>query len=310
MTVEQDALRKNFLEPEVRCETYISAERKAAWKAILDILEAFIGICERHNLRWAIDAGSLLGAVRHKGIIPWDDDIDVDMPREDYDKIQDILPVELPDYYFMQSSRTDPEYPITHLKIRDSRTTGIDPYHAGRKMRFNMGIFMDIFPVDGCPDDPKVQRAIEAKELRLRKIRRNAYVHICKTPWDWMKHIYGWTFFKLIGNERIYRMREDLFRKHSLQSCKMCTTAPSQLGYRPRATWPTECFASYVDLPFEYLTVKAPVGYLKILETTYGDWHKFVKDDHQHNGLILDATRCYKDVLIEQFGYSRKAFRR
>ena len=118
--------RESFLNPETRDGFLVEAGRKAVWKVLLDILETLIGICDRHGLQYSLIGGSLLGAMRHKGIIPWDDDIDIAMPRPDYEKLQQILPKELPPHLFMQTSATDFEYDITHVKIRDSRTTALE----------------------------------------------------------------------------------------------------------------------------------------------------------------------------------------
>ena len=85
----------------------------------LEILKIFDRICRKHNLRYWIDGGTLLGAVRHKGFIPWDDDLDVAMPSEDYKKLDQIIQSELPDHLFWQTPKTDPTMPYGCTKIRD-----------------------------------------------------------------------------------------------------------------------------------------------------------------------------------------------
>ena len=94
MTDEQRKLKEHFLEPETRCDTFIGVERKKHWKILLDMLEEVLIVCQRHGLTVWLGAGSILGAVRHKGIIPWDDDIDICMPRPDYEKFLDSFKCE------------------------------------------------------------------------------------------------------------------------------------------------------------------------------------------------------------------------
>lgn len=114
-----------------------------------NILRAFICACEKCGLKYYLIYGSCLGAVRHKDIIPWDDDIDVAMPREDYEKFMATGQQYLPEYYFLQNYNTDPEYLGCFAKIRDSRTSFIESGVKTRKM--NHGVYIDIFPIDYYP---------------------------------------------------------------------------------------------------------------------------------------------------------------
>ena len=109
MTNEQQRLKKHFLEAETRSGHYISAEMKACWKAMLDMVEEVDRICRKHHIKYFLIAGTLLGAIRHRGFIPWDDDIDIALFRDDYDKLERILPEELPSNMFMQTLATDQE---------------------------------------------------------------------------------------------------------------------------------------------------------------------------------------------------------
>ena len=92
MTEGQGQLKEHFLEPETRSGHYVSAETKACWKAMLDMVEEIDRICRKHDIKYFLIAGSLLGAIRHRGFIPWDDDVDIALFRKDYDKLEKILP--------------------------------------------------------------------------------------------------------------------------------------------------------------------------------------------------------------------------
>ncbi len=113
----------------------------------LEMLKCFAEICAKHNLRYFMLAGSCLGAVRHKGFIPWDDDIDVGMPRKDYEKFLEVAQADLPEHLFLQTGKTDKMYPLNFAKIRNSTTTFVEASY--KKCNMNHGVYIDVFPMDG-----------------------------------------------------------------------------------------------------------------------------------------------------------------
>ena len=268
--------RDDFLKGEVRCSFEVSPQRKAIWRVLLDMLEIFEDICEKHSLRYYASGGTLLGAARHHGFIPWDDDIDVAMPREDYERLQQILPGELPGHLFMQTTLTDPEYDICHLKIRDSRTTAIEKAHAVRwKRRYNMGMFLDVFPLDDIPDDDKILRKAERKHRLMRSLHIVALRHRFENFKQRIATFLVRPALKILGNRRFYNMREDILRRipraaeggRVLLGGGEFPFSPVWMGRREWYAGPA------VVLPFEYLHIRAPAQYEKCLEQQYGsDW--------------------------------------
>lgn len=134
----------------------------------LDILKEYIKICSKYNLRYYFMGGSCLGAVRHKGFIPWDDDIDVGMPRPDYEKFMRVAQSELPKHYFLQNEKTDPDYPSCFAKIRNSNTTFIESSVAHLNM--NHGVYFDIFPIDGWCTKPLFKLRKKIYTICVQKI--------------------------------------------------------------------------------------------------------------------------------------------
>ncbi len=120
---------------------------------ILQILKAVDIVCREHNLRYYLVAGTLLGAVRHKGFIPWDDDLDIAMPREDYDILMAHAREWLPEPYEAKCAETDPSYSGAFAKVVDSSTTLIEREHYA----YLAGIYIDIFPLDGMPENRVLQ---------------------------------------------------------------------------------------------------------------------------------------------------------
>lgn len=119
----------------------------------LYMLNEFKKICERHNLTYWLDAGTLLGAIRHKGFIPWDDDVDIVMPSADYKKFLQVAPSELPDDLFCQTKLTDPTSPFEFTKLRDLNSLFISRVDDFTKP-YKKGIWIDIFEMVDCPNLP------------------------------------------------------------------------------------------------------------------------------------------------------------
>lgn len=122
----------------------------------LKIIKVIDSICKKHNLTYFAIGGSVLGAVRHQGFIPWDDDIDIAMPRKDYDAFLKYAADELPDGYFLQSYLTEEKSPFYFTKIRKDNTKFVEYYL--RELEIHHGLFIDIFPFDNVPDDPTVKQ--------------------------------------------------------------------------------------------------------------------------------------------------------
>lgn len=130
----------------------------------LEILLEVHRICQQHRLTYYLIGGSALGAIRHGGFIPWDDDIDIAMPRPDYRRFLDICDRELPDAFFLQMYRTQPDFPYSFAKVNLNNSTFIE--HRLSKLNIHHGIYIDIFPLDGVPRRQAVQKA-EAKVVKF-----------------------------------------------------------------------------------------------------------------------------------------------
>ncbi|MCL2375371.1 MAG: LicD family protein [Firmicutes bacterium] len=129
----------------------------------LQMLDAVVDICEKHNLTYVLLGGTCLGAVRHKGYIPWDDDIDIGLPRDDYDKLVKIANEVLPENMFFQTFENEKEYPLLFAKVRLNDTY----FHQEivSQLEMHHGIYIDIFPLDGCGD------LLNKAKKHLQKIR-------------------------------------------------------------------------------------------------------------------------------------------
>lgn len=143
--VQNGVVSADFLLPEKICDFLVTEKSKKIWAISIDLLVQLDAVCRKHGLKYSLGFGSLLGIVRHHGFIPWDDDVDVVMPRADYEKLKKYKN-EFRNPYFLQFPGEDNGYALSFAKLRNSNTTSISwPF---RYETFNQGIFLDIFPLD------------------------------------------------------------------------------------------------------------------------------------------------------------------
>jgi lipopolysaccharide cholinephosphotransferase len=282
---------------EVRDGVLVSSELKKIWRVETDILAELLRVCEKHDLKCWVDSGTLLGAVRHKGFIPWDDDIDVVMLRDDYDKLMSIGPTEFHEPYFFQSAYTDKCYFRGHVQIRNSQTTGVRPLECKRE--FNQGIFIDIFPLDGMPESKEAQMALKEKSVLMRrKMARYHHFALFRKPnilGNWFEQRKIDKEIDSIGFDEYYRRYEEMFRSNSISKCKNLTYMSSDA-----VDWIIDkhIFDKTQYASFENIKVPIPVGYDKYLRLMYGDDYMTPKKTSSwHGEVIFDTDHSYVDTL-------------
>lgn len=245
-------------------------ELEAIWKVELGIFREFLRVCEKHGLDYMMFGGSLLGTMRHQGFIPWDDDIDVIMPRADYDRLMELGPQEFSDPYFFQNPVTEEgRYFCTHCQIRDSRTTALIEEDARREI--NRGIFIDIFVLDRLPswlERPHYfMWEVIKKYLTVRDIGRDTWFR----AWNW--------------HERLYRR----FRR--------CAYVQAIDYNRRRLYADPDIWEGREDAAFCDMTVKVPAQYDRLLTTWYGQWREPKDSGTVHGKVIFRTDISYNDYL-------------
>lgn len=264
-------------------------------KTELDLLRCFTGICERLRLRYYLVCGSALGAVKYGGFIPWDDDLDVAMPREDYERFLREAPEYLPEGLFLQNFRTDPAFPQIYTKLRNSGTTYIEKTSA--HLPIHHGIYIDIFPLDGYPQ--------EKGKRRLLELRKRIFLHMLTTAYTeppLLRQKIEWRIKRATGLHRhTARIAAAYDRMISAwppaKSQVWCNHGNWQgtLDYTPQ-----EHFGSGREALFEGLTVTVPDRAEEYLRRKYGDYTQDPPQEEQvghHYYTVLDCSRPYGDYL-------------
>jgi len=142
---------------------------------MLDMLIEFDAICKKHQLRYWLDSGTLLGAVRHAGFIPWDDDIDLSMPVEDYNIFMEIAASELSSDIFFQTSKTDKAFKFDYIKLRSNKSSIVEFHEKDRQINYHQGVFVDIFPMLTIENTEANKNMYDST---LEKIRRASSVSL------------------------------------------------------------------------------------------------------------------------------------
>jgi lipopolysaccharide cholinephosphotransferase len=234
---------------------------------MIEILEAYAKFCDQHQLRYYLTYGTLLGAVRHQGFIPWDDDVDVMMPRPDYEKFLDLTKNGLGPKMKVDSFKMNPNYIYPYAKVIHEDTLVIEEFY-----NYNTGVYIDIFPVDGLPTDPTERAKHYQKMAKTRKFHSLAFRH--KTHWDNpIKNLRMKILIQLIhlyGDHRVLKHIDDLAKSIDYELSD--TVGIIVWGYGGREACLKEELSSSMDLPFETLTLKAPQNTDSWLSQVYGDY--------------------------------------
>lgn len=284
---------------EMMCGYPVDDTRKKVWAVELDIFKKFIELCERNGLTYYTFSGTLIGAVRHKGFVPWDDDIDIVMFRKDYDRFVEIAATELEEPYFLQTTMTDNCY-RPHAQIRNSNTTGY--LKKDENLDCNKGIFIDIFPLDAVTDNPSAFRVQTFKMKLINRILVNYYYFDAEheKPEFYKKvfHSLVKTCLKKDNGRWLYKKYEQCCTEFENRRTE-CVGQISILFDNERFKWSRELFDETIELPFEDIMVKCPAGYDKILRHTYGNYMMYPDNKEEktlHGDMVFEPDVPYKDL--------------
>ena len=259
---------------------------KVLHKRILKVLEMVDKTCQTHGLTYYIWAGTMIGAVRHHGFIPWDDDIDIAMPREDYDRLIAHCREWLPEPLEMICAEDDSSYPLPFAKIQDASTTLIERKH----MDYVGGIYIDVFPIDGVPNG-WCRRMLHF--ARYEYYKRVLYL-LFRDPY---KHGHGPNSWVPLLCRKLYTLGgvqakiRQLLRQYPFASCNLV----ADYDDGSKGAMRKEVLGKPTDYAFEDSTVKGVEDYDHYLSNKYGDYMTIPPKEQQRQHLFyyLDFEHPY-----------------
>ena len=275
-------------------------------KVQLEILKAFIKVCEKHNLTYYLIGGTCLGAVRHHGFIPWDDDIDVGLPRPDYEKFIQLQDEFKDTPYFIQTWKSDKKYLYSFAKLRNSNTTFVENFYKFHQ--FNHGVWIDIFPIDGFSKEIK-----PPKKFANRVLGMWARVYL-SYPWTmrrkfskktWFKDLLinlfiAWPLWFLNVGKYQNRISDYKAKKVKFEDAKLVGL---YFGTNPKKeAMPKELYEGVSKGTFEGIEVNLQTDTDKYLTLLYGDYMKLPPVEkqvghHYNEGFSLEQG--YKEYMKE-----------
>lgn len=254
----------------------------------LNMFKAFIDVCEKLELKYYVIGGTLLGAIRHQGFIPWDDDIDVGMPRSDYEIFLEKGQAILEDDMFIQTIHTDEKYLMCFAKIRKHNTTFIES--SVGHLDINHGVYIDIFPLDYYPNEKQLKK-FKKQELWCKK-RIACEFKLSKNN-TLKKRIEKFILRMLFPSVKAVTHKRDYLYK-SLPQNKYIANYGGAWG--EKEVVPAVWFGEGVDVSFEGISVKAPREYDKYLTQLYGNYMEFPpieKRVSHHYVDVIDLEKSY-----------------
>lgn len=260
---------------------------------VLDIAKYFVQFCKNNNLTCYFCGGGCIGAIRHKGFIPWDDDLDFFMPRDSYEMLLTIWKDN--DQYVLS-------YPNENLvnhelcaTVQDIKTTYVKDYQKNIDTVHGIGI--DIFPIDGCPTS-KLDRWLQIINGYLFQLFCSQVIPIRHGG---IKQNIAKLALTLITSKelryKIWKQSENKIKKYKIADCNYVTEIYAGPGYMMNQ-YPKSAFESAIWVPFEDCLMPIPVGYDDYLRIAFGDYMSLPPEEkrvHGHDAIIIDLDKPYKD---------------
>lgn len=240
----------------------------------LEILHTIASICEKQHFRYALIYGTLIGAVRHKGYIPWDDDVDIMMPRPDYDRLLEYLKENIADYPHLKVFNREecPEYPYMITRISDQRYR----IEMENEKPFGLGVFIDIYPYDGLGDTKEEAVAFGLKGDRLSSFcyqatREHFAIETTTSTFRKLIKYPVYLFSKMIGKDYFQNQLAKLARVKDYDNSEYVGCV-IWLSWGEKDIFPREWFDETILVPFEKYEFRIPKEFDKVLRHEYGDY--------------------------------------
>ncbi|MCM1083003.1 MAG: LicD family protein [Clostridium sp.] len=295
----------DYFQDEVKEGFYVSGLIKRAWAAQLEVLNEIDKVCKSHNIKWYMDSGILLGAVRHGGFIPWDDDVDICMSREDYDRFVQIAEKEMPEGYLLLNYDKDDDYDNLFLRVVNEDRIVLDRGFLDRYHECPYAMGIDIFPLDYmAPDEETEGKRAELVSL-LRAVtdvvsEENKCTEEIKNVLSDIEALFDVKFeYETNIKKQLYMITEKIFSLFGKEDASylihvLCWYQSTRGRYK------IEDYCNRMLYPFETSMLPIPINYQNVLTCTYGNYMETKKSGAMHDyPFFLDQMDKFERALGE-----------
>lgn len=278
----------SYFEGEVREGFFVASMMKRAWAAQIEVLLDVEKVCEKYQIPWFADYGTLLGAVRHHGYIPWDDDLDICMKREDYNRFLAVAEKELPEGYFVHNIYTDENYSEMFTRVLNSSVISFEKEFLEKFHGCPYGMGIDIFVMDYIAPSLKEEtmqfEIIQTIMEMVGQIDAGATEQEAMAQWaDWVCRTFGVTPNPARSfRNQLLQLAEKIFSLYSEREAEELTVMQLWMKNRERRM-PKSYYQSTVMLPFENMQVPVPAVYDAVLLKKYGEYMEQVRNGGAHD---------------------------
>lgn len=299
---------EEYFEDEVRDGFYVPSMIKRAWATELDVLDEVDRICRKYNITYYAEWGTLLGAIRHAGYVPWDDDLDIGMRREDYVKFCKVAPGEFVEGYQIINFRTNKDFHHFLARVVCKNRICFEDEHLRRYHGFPYLAGLDIYVHDNVSKDKKAQEkcektaeyivavadAIEAGQMSAEDEQAavTRINMICGTDIRVQQD-------KCQERIELYSVAENVFATFKDEECEEMTQMMPYSLYGNHMRIPVKYYERVVRVPFENTTIPVPIGFDAMLKSRYGDYMKLVRNAGGHDYPFYESQKKQLEVLMD-----------
>lgn len=287
------------LNEEILCGYVVSSKMKRLWAMEMGMVKSFVSVCEQYGLTYFIMGGTLLGAVRHKGFIPWDNDVDFIMPRKDFDVLLEIGPSVFKSPLFFQTPVTEHScFFRTHAKIRDERGTmaSQEQYESG----MNCGVYIDVFCLDETPNGTLRRKLFYWQLNEITKLSRFFLKReLTRGMLTSIKHGIQRLVYKYVYGSPNAAMLFEIYQKVAGKYAgrDMDKVEHLAFGHEECYRWNRSDWSCAIMLDFENMKLSAPIGWDNILRQQFGDYMQLPKDKTTHSFFEFDPDTPYNQYF-------------
>lgn len=293
-----------YFEDEVREGFFVPGVMKRAWAAQLEVLEEIAKVCEKYHIKWFLDCGTLLGAVRHGGYIPWDDDLDICMLRDDYIRFNELAAKELPEGYVVLNVETEAKFKEMLTRVTNGRHIRLDRKHLEKYHEYPYIAGIDIFPLDYVSTDveaevlrKKIAKIVSDVIPRINEDNRHTAVMertlerietMCDVKFTEEKPI----------RQQLYILLDKIYALYTEEEATEVALMPYWVECDSHK-YPLECFEKTILMPYEITELPVPIMYENILRIEYGDYMKNVRSGGVHD---YPLYKVHEEQLAKRSG--------